>query len=67
MTKVISTDIIISVWGLHLLELSLSFLLSEYENFTFNLFVPNAPFLYPFKTSENLAKTLLEKVCIGNK
>ena len=30
----------------------------------FNPFVPNAPFLYPLKTSENLT---VEKGCIGNK
>ena len=31
----------------------------------FNPYVPNAPFLYPLKTSEN--RTGVEKECIGNK
>ena len=30
----------------------------------FNPFIPNAPFLYPLKTSENLT---VEKGCLGNK
>ena len=37
---------------------------------TFNIFVPNAPFLYLLKTSENLTAFLcfqgVEKGCIGN-
>ena len=34
-----------------------------------NPFVPNAPFLYPLKTSENLSENLQgeEKGCVGNK
>ena len=41
------------------------------HNNLLNPFVPNAPFLYPLKTSENLTVFLcfqgLEKGCIGNK
>ena len=33
----------------------------------FNPFVPNAPFLYPLKTSENLCFQGVEKGCVGNK
>ena len=40
------------------------------KEFTFNSFVPNASFLYPLKTSENLTVFrcfhVLEKGCIGN-
>ena len=42
---------------------------NTYQSF-FNPFVPNAPFLYPLKTSENLMVFLyfqgVEKWCIGN-
>ena len=44
--------------------------LSRQEIALLNLFVPNAPFLYPLKISENLTVSRrfqrVEKGCIGN-
>ena len=52
MSQNISVFLCISSWAKIVLE------------FNFNPFVPNAPFLYPLKTSENLQG--FEKGCIGN-
>ena len=45
-------------------------LVHKYSRIPFNPFVPNAPFLYPLKTSEKLSVFLcfqgVEKECIGN-
>ena len=45
--------------------------INQFTQFSLNLFVPNAPFLFPLKTSENLTVFWyfqgVEKGCIGNK
>ena len=40
--------------------------LNSYSGLSINRFVPNAPFLYPLKTSENLFSGV-QKGCIGYK